>query len=90
MPEFTIVVQHETGLHARPLALFVKKAKEHDAEIEVTNLTRGEGPVNGKSPLKLLTLAVSQGTEILIRASGPQANEALDKLRELIESNFGE
>ena len=90
MPEFTIVVQHETGLHARPLALFVKTAKDYDAEIEVTNLTRGEGPVNGKSPLKLLTLAVSQGSEILVRTSGPQETEASEAIRHLIESNFGD
>lgn len=90
MPEFRLTVQHEAGLHARPLALFVKTANEYDAEIEVTNLTRGEGPANGKSPLTLLTLAVTQGSEILVKAHGPQENEALEALLQLVESNFEE
>ncbi|MEN8240505.1 MAG: HPr family phosphocarrier protein [Chloroflexota bacterium] len=88
MPELKIEVDHESGLHARPLALFVKKAKEFESEIQVTNLVSGVGPKNGKSPLNLLLLAVNQGQEILIEADGPDAEDALAALVELIESNF--
>lgn len=90
MAEITLTVQHEAGLHARPLAQFVKVAREFDATIEVTNLTRNKGPFNGTSPLKLMLLAVLQGHEVKIAAEGPQADEAVAALKELIESNFGE
>lgn len=34
-------------MSAWPLAQFVKSVKEYDAEVQVTNLTRGKGPVSG-------------------------------------------
>lgn len=88
MSAITVTVAHEAGLHARPLAKFVKLAKGFDASIEVTNLTRGKGPVNGASPVKLMLLAVLQGHEIQINAEGPQADEALQALQTLVVNNF--
>jgi phosphotransferase system HPr (HPr) family protein len=88
MSVVTVTVQHEAGLHARPLTKFVKCAKSYDATIEVTNLTRGKGPVNGVSPVKLMLLAVLQGHELQISADGPQADEALQALRALVVNNF--
>lgn len=83
-------IQHEAGLHARPLAQFVKTVKEYDAEVQVTNLTRGKGPVSGASPVKLLLLAVLKEHEVEIEANGPQAEEVLVALDALIQDNFGE
>ncbi len=88
MPEITAIVQHEAGLHARPLAQFVKTARKFDASIRVTNLTRNRGPAEGTSPLNLMLLAVSQGHEIRIEADGPEAEEALVALRTLINQDF--
>lgn len=90
MPELSIVIHHSAGLHARPLAQFVKLAKEYDATVEVYNLTNGKGPANGQSPLKLMLLAVSKDNEIKIITQGPQADALLQGLQSLIESNFGE
>lgn len=88
MPAITVTIQHEAGLHARPLAKFVKAAKRYDAAIEVTNLTRGQGPVNAASPIKLLLLAALQGHELKISATGEQAEEALLALETLVANNF--
>lgn len=90
MAEITLTIQHEAGLHARPLAQFVKLARQYDATVEVTNLTRDKGPANGTSPLKLMLLAVLQGHEIKISANGSQAEEAVTALQALIERNFEE
>ena len=90
MPKARIVVQHEAGLHARPLAQFVKRVNEFDAEVQVTNMAREKGPVNGASPVQLLLLAVLSGHEIEIETSGAQEQELLQALTELVESNFGE
>lgn len=90
MAEITLMVQHEAGLHARPLAQFVKVAKQFDAEIEVTNLTRQKGPAKGTSPLSLMLLAVLRGHEIKIEATGAEAETAVAALKTLVESNFGE
>ncbi len=90
MAELQITIHHSAGLHARPLAQFVKVAKSYDATIEVYNLTKGKGPANGASPVKLMLLSVTQDNEIRIVTQGPQADEALQGLRNLIETNFQE
>jgi phosphotransferase system HPr (HPr) family protein len=88
MAEATVQVQHAAGLHARPLAAFTKLAKSFPADVQVENLSSGKGPVNGKSAVHLLLLAVRKGQQIRIRTSGVQADEALHALLELINSNF--
>lgn len=90
MATLKTTIQHEAGLHARPLAQFVKTVKEYDAEVQVTNLTRGKGPVSGASPVKLLLLAVLKDHEIEIEATGSQADQVLQALQTLIDDNFGE
>jgi phosphotransferase system HPr (HPr) family protein len=90
MPTITLTIEHEAGLHARPLARFVKTVNEFDAEVQVTNLTREKGPMNGASPLSLLLLAVLNGHQIEVEADGLQAEEVLKALEDLVNNNFGE
>ena len=79
--EESIVVAPEQGLHARPAAEFVKKAKQFDAEITVT---KDDQEANAKSSLKLMTLGAKKGDEIVIWAEGDDAEEAVEALVELI------
>ncbi len=85
MPESTLTVRHEAGLHARPAALFVKTAKRFDCDIRVSH---NEREANAKSVLNVLTLGAGQGAVITVRAEGEDAPEALEALTELVESNF--
>ena len=90
MPELKISINHEAGLHARPLAQFVKIVKSYQASVQVKNETSGKGPVNGASPVNLMLLSVKRGNEICITSEGEQAADVLQELKALIESNFGE
>jgi phosphocarrier protein FPr len=90
MPDAVVRIGHESGLHARPLAAFVKLAKGFQAEINVQNLTSGKGPVNGKSPVHLLMLTAQQGHELQITASGADADAALAALVRLVEADFAQ
>ncbi len=90
MKEATVVVTHEVGLHARPAATFVKTAKEFDAAINVTNVTRGTDPADAKSLVQIFKAAVAKDHEIKISADGSDEAEAVAALVGLIESNFGE
>lgn len=86
--ERSVLVRNPTGLHARPAALFVQTAKRfEETRIEVTKdgVTR-----DAKSILGVLTLAVTQGTTITLRAEGPEAEEAIQALVEAVESGLGE
>lgn len=87
MPEITLTVRHEVGLHARPAALFVQTAKQFNCDIQVTH---GEREANAKSILGVLTLGANQGAVITIRAEGEDADQALAALEALVEDNFGE
>jgi phosphocarrier protein HPr len=86
MPEITLTVHHEVGLHARPAAVFVKTAKQFYSAIKVTH---GEREANAKSILSVLTLGVDQGAVITLYAEGEDADQALDALEALVEGNFG-
>lgn len=85
MPEITLTVTHEVGLHARPAALFVKKAGQYDADVRVSHDGR---EVNAKSILQVLTLGVEQGGVITVSADGEQAHEALEALERLVKGDF--
>lgn len=90
MPERTVVLKNETGLHARPARVFSKAASEFDSEITVVKTDGEAEPVNAKSVLSVLTLDCHQGDEILISATGDDAAEALDRLGDLIDEGLGE
>jgi phosphotransferase system HPr (HPr) family protein len=71
------------GLHARPAAEFVQKAKGFSSEIVVVKDGR---EANAKSPLKLMTLAAKHGEQITVRGEGDDAEEAVSALIELIST----
>ncbi len=85
-----VTVIHEVGLHARPAAVFVQTAAQFQSDIQIANLTSDRGPVNAKSVLLVLTLGVEKDFQIELTASGPDEQEALDALTQLIQGNFGE
>jgi phosphotransferase system HPr (HPr) family protein len=86
----TLTIHHPTGLHARPAAQFVKTAARFPCQITVRKLDSEKPPANAKSALSVLTLGVNQGDNVEISAEGEQAQEALQALVELMQSNFGE
>ncbi|MDD5201478.1 MAG: HPr family phosphocarrier protein [Terrimicrobiaceae bacterium] len=82
-----VVIQNRNGLHARPAAMLVKVSSRFRAEIWVEK--DGER-VNGKSIMGLMMLAAGKGSKLNLIAEGADAARALDELRALIESRFGE
>jgi phosphocarrier protein HPr len=82
-----IEILNTRGLHARASAKFVKCAESFDANIMVT---RDGQTVPGTSIMGLMMLAAQMGSTILIEASGPQAEAAVEALSRLIASRFGE
>ncbi len=83
--ELTIV--NRLGLHARPSAMFVRVASRFRCEIWVA---KDDEEINGKSIMGLMMLAAGQGSKLRVRAEGPDANEAIREIEELIASRFNE
>ena len=75
------------GLHARPAARIVRLANSFAAEIE---LAKDGLAVNGKSIMGVMMLAAEFGSSIVIRADGPDAEQAVQALAALGASGFGE
>jgi phosphotransferase system HPr (HPr) family protein len=83
-------VQNASGLHARPAATFVKAAATFRSQVRIENVTRGSSAVNAKSLLAVLGSGVERGHRIRISADGEDEEAAIEALRALAESGFGE
>jgi phosphocarrier protein len=83
----TVQLTNKYGLHARPAALFVELCNRFASEVEVR---KDEVSVNGKNILDIMMLGAETGTQLIINATGPDAEATISQLAELIESNFGE
>ena len=82
-----ITVNNEVGLHARPATFFIQKANEYKSAIWVE---REERRVNAKSLLGVLSLGIVGGASIRILADGPDEQDAVNGLVQLIETGFAE
>jgi len=82
-----VTIANRLGLHARPAMTFVDTAAHFTADITVK---KGTQTVDGKSIMQLMMLAATHGTELVIAANGPDADDAIAKLCELVESKFEE
>ncbi len=80
--EAELEIKNKEGLHMRPAMRFVEIANRFDSEIKVSN---GDTNVDGKSIMNISMLAATCGTKLRIRAKGPDAQEAINALRELVE-----
>ncbi|MGH7725837.1 MAG: HPr family phosphocarrier protein [Candidatus Eiseniibacteriota bacterium] len=85
--EVTLTITNQAGLHARACQLFVNLAGRFRADVFVR---RDDVEVNGKSILGVMMLAAETGATIVVRADGPDAEEALQALTRLVEDKFGE
>jgi len=83
--KFTIV--NRLGLHARAAAQLVQTANQFSAEVP---LLKEDVEVNGKSIMGILLLAAPKGTEISVAIDGPDEEQAMTVLADLIEDGFGE
>ena len=80
--EAEVEIRNADGLHMRPAMQFVDAANQFDSDVSVSN---SENTVDGKSIMQMSMLAATYGTKLRIRAEGPDAKQALEALRELVE-----
>jgi phosphocarrier protein HPr len=86
--ETTVEIKNAEGLHMRPAMQFVDTASRFDCDVIVSN---GQTNADGKSIMQMSMLAATCGTRLHLRAEGPEAEQALEALRELVEvRTFGE
>ncbi|MGN6330627.1 MAG: phosphoenolpyruvate--protein phosphotransferase [Motilibacteraceae bacterium] len=86
----SFIVTPEHGLHARPAARLVQAVGGWDARVEVRNASTGSGWVPAASLSRVSTLGAQHGHEVQVRASGRQAQQAVDALTALAARDFDE
>jgi len=87
MTERYVHIRNKLGLHARASAKLVSTAGQFGSEI---TLTKESITVNAKSIMGIMMLAACKGSELLLRAEGKDAEEALDAIEQLVNDRFGE
>ena len=87
MMERTVEIVNKNGLHARPAAENVKLSSRFQAEI---TMVRDDLEVNGKSIMGVMMLAAEFGSTLLVRANGPDAEQAVNAIADLVAAKFGE
>lgn len=82
-----VVINNQVGLHARPATFFIQKANEFKSSIWIE---KDDRRVNAKSLLGVLSLGIVKGTAVNLIADGPDEENAIATLSELIASDFTE
>ena len=82
-----VTVTNSVGLHARPATFFIQKANSFKSSVWVE---KEERRVNAKSLLGVLSMGIVSGTAIVLVADGPDEEEAVEGLAELIEKGLPE
>ena len=87
MQQLEVEIVNKLGLHARASAKLTQLASKYQAEVW---MTRNGRRVNAKSIMGVMMLAAARGTTVTIETSGPDEEEAMSALLELIKDKFGE
>lgn len=82
-----VELKNEAGLHARPASLFVKEAVKYESDI---NVLKNNIRCNAKSIMSILSMGAGKGDNITIMAEGKDEKQAVEALKVLVDSNFGE
>lgn len=87
MTQATLTLMNKIGLHARPAAELIKTAAKFQSKITLEGKNR---QADAKSIIMVLSMGLRQGDSLTITADGPDEEEAIRALRELVESKFHE
>jgi phosphocarrier protein HPr len=73
------------GLHVRAASAIASLAARYNASVL---LAKNGEPVSATDVLQILTLGAAAGDPVRLEASGPQAEEAVEALAELLGKSF--
>ncbi len=81
MKKVTVIVESQSGIHARPASMLVAKAQQFNSEIF---LEKEGAEINAKSIIGILGLGVSYLDEIIITCTGEDEDIAIEAMKTLI------
>ena len=75
------IIKNEIGLHARPAALFVQTTNKFLSDIMIKKAGK---TVNAKSIMGVMAMGISKGEMIEIIIDGPDEENAISAIEDLI------
>ena len=85
--QIELVIQNQTGLHARPAKVLVNLAKQFKSSI---SLMHGAKKANAKSMVSVLTLGAGRGSSITLQADGVDEEQAVADIEAAIRAGLGD
>lgn len=85
--EIEVEIRNPEGLHMRPAMQFVDLANSFHSDISVSHQ---DIHADAKSIMQMTMLAATCGTRLKITAAGPDADQAIQALRGLVENKFAD
>ena len=86
MQQFTYTVHDPLGIHARPAGIIAKMAKPYADT--VFTITKGDKTVKASQLMKLMSLAVKNGDEVVVAAEGPAEEAAIAEMKKFFDENL--
>ncbi|WP_426997855.1 HPr family phosphocarrier protein [Pseudarthrobacter sp. N5] len=88
MTERTATVASRVGLHARPAAIFAEAAGEFDLDITIARQGEpADEAMDAASILSLMSLGAAHGDVVVLRSESDDADAALDRLVQILETD---
>lgn len=84
MTEKSITIQLTEGLQARPVAMLVQVASQHESSVYIEAESK---KVNAKSIMGMMSLALGTGETIKVIAEGTDEKEAVHDIEEYLSGN---
>ncbi|HEY1849394.1 MAG TPA: HPr family phosphocarrier protein [Candidatus Binataceae bacterium] len=85
--EATLEIKNRLGLHLRAASTLAETIKKFNATVTIGN---GGQAINARSVTNLIMLGAGQGTKLKVKAEGPDAQAAMNAIKELFEQRFNE
>lgn len=82
-----VTIQNRLGMHARPAAMISKLAQKAQKGVWIGT---GESKAEASSIIDILSIGLTQGTQVLVIIESEDDIPVLESIRELIEDGFGE
>ncbi|MCH2149797.1 MAG: HPr family phosphocarrier protein [Phycisphaerales bacterium] len=84
-----VTIINRLGMHARPAMLLAETAQQFESKISIRRTDQTD-TVDAKSIMQLMMLAATEGTELEIKASGPDAEASVRQLVDVVQTGFDE
>ena len=83
MIETPVIVKHEKGLDARPIALLVQEASQYASKIFILVDNK---KINAKSIMGMMTLGLDSGEEITLSTNGEDEEAAMNSIEQYLSN----